>query len=107
MSVLHGGGRFGGHRAGRCCLAAWPAPAGLGLDGADGDAEGLGGLGLGEVLVVAQDDRRPLPGRQGPEGGPQRVMQVAVTGPIRYAGIGQLLVGELPVAADARSWYAC
>ena len=49
-----------------------------GLHGADRDPEQVGGLGLGEVLVVAEHDHGPLPRGQGRHERPDRVVRAVV-----------------------------
>ena len=74
--------------------------AGLALDGAGGDPEQLGGLGLGEVLEVAEHHHRPLPPGQPAE----RVPQVAgLAGARRRGGrcSGSSSVGLLAVPPAA------
>ena len=66
---------------------------GLALDGADGDAEQVGGLGLGAVLEEPQHQHGPLLGgelrQRGPQGQPERGLLGVVRGRSPPRGSGR------------------
>ena len=90
-------GDAGGHGAG---LPSEVGEAGLqrgaglvqaGLDGADGDPEARGDLGVGEVGEVEEGDGLALAGRQGGDGGEHAVAQASRSAGSGAAGSGARL----------------
>ncbi len=69
--------------------------AGLGLHGADGDAEHVGGLGLAELLVVAQHHDRPGLAGQRLDERPQRGAAALVVRVVGRRASGSCVGGEL------------